>query len=198
MLSIISPSRDYFREYMGIIRKNTKDIFLKSLEVMAKKNLVEYMDGYEFYYKMNKRGCMGYIFTDGLNDTVHGLEEKYCNELNDAYNLSRKNKKWQVDNYLCVCIESQRIKEQFDDFMNNDLNDIPMWDILNERIDEEYKYSCHIDDEHSIQSYYRAIEIDMIEDTINQDCDKDGLATAVTNVIRRVSRRELLNKKWER
>ena len=79
-----------FREYMGIIRKNTKDIFLKSLEVMAKKNLVEYMDGYEFYYKMNKRGCMGYIFTDGLNDTVHGLEEKYCNELNDAYNLSRK------------------------------------------------------------------------------------------------------------
>ncbi len=78
---------------------------------------------------------------------------------------------------MCV-YRKPEIKEQFDDFMNNDLNDIPVWDILNVRIDEEYKYSCHVDDEHSIQSYYRAIEIDMIEDTINQDCDKDGLATS--------------------
>ena len=148
-----------FREYMGIIRKNTKDIFLKSLEVMAKKNLVEYMDGYEFYYKMNKRGCMGYIFTDELNDTVHGLEEKNCNELNDAYNLSRK----MAGRQLLMCVyRKPEIKEQFDDFMNNDLNVVPVWDILNVRIDEEYKYSCHVDDEHSIQSYYRAIEIEMI------------------------------------
>ena len=183
-----------FREYMGIIRKHTKDIFLKALEVMAKKNLVEYTDGYEFYYKMNKRGRMGYIFTNELNDTVHGLEEKNCNELNDAYNLSQK----MVGRRLLMCINRKpEIKEQFDDFMNNDLNDIPVWDILNLRIDKEYKYNCHVDDKHSIQSYYRAIEIDMIEDTINQDCDKDGLATAVTNVIRRVSRRELLNKKWK-
>ena len=183
-----------FREYMGIIRKHTKDIFLKALEVMAKKNLVEYIDGYEFYYKMNKRGRMGNIFTDELNDTVHCLEEKYCNELNDAYNLSNK----MVGRQLLMCINRKpEIKEEFDDFMNNDLNVVPVWDILNVRIDEEYKYSCHVDDEHSIQSYYRAIEIDMIEDSINQDCDKDGLATAVTNVIRRVSRRELLNKKWK-
>ena len=183
-----------FREYMGIIRKHTKDIFLKALEVMAKKNLVEYIDGYEFYYKMNKRGRMGNIFTNELNDTVHGLEEKYCNELNDAYNLSKK----MVGRRLLMCINRKpEIKDEFDDFMNNDLNVVPVWDILNVRIDEEYKYSCHVDDEHSIQSYYRAIEIDMIEDTINQDCDKDGLATAVTNVIRRVSRRELLNKKWK-
>ena len=161
---------------------------------MAKKNLVEYIDGYEFYYKMNKRGRMGNIFTDELNDTVHDLEEKYCNELNDAYNLSQK----MAGRRLLMCINRKpEIKEQFDDFMNNDLNVVPVWDILNVRIDEEYKYSCHVDDEHSIQSYYRAIEIDMIEDTINQDCDKDGLATAVTNVIRRVSRRELLNKKWK-
>ena len=183
-----------FREYMGIIRKHTKDIFLKSLEVMAKKNLVEYIDGYEFYYKMNKRGRMGNIFTNELNDTVHGLEEKYCNELNDAYNLSNK----MSGRRLLMCINRKpEIKEEFDDFMNNDLNVVPVWDILNERIDEEYTYSCHVDDEHSIQSYYRAIEIDMIEDSINQDCDKDGLATAVTNVIRRVSRRELLNTKWK-
>ena len=183
-----------FREYMGMIRKHTKDIFLKALEVMAKKILVEYIDGYEFYYKMNKRGRMGNIFTNELNDTVHGLEEKYCNELNDAYNLSQK----MAGRRLLMCINRKpEIKEQFDDFMNNDLNVVPVWDILNVRIDEEYKYSCHVDDEHSIQSYYRAIEIDMIEDTINQDCDKDGLATAVTNVIRRVSRRELLNTKWK-
>ena len=183
-----------FREYMGIIRKHTKDIFLKALEVMAKKNLVEYIDGYEFYYKMNKRGRMGNIFTDELNDTVHGLEEKYCNELNDAYNLSNKI----AGRRLLMCINRKpEIKDEFDDFMNNDLNVVPVWDILNVRIDEEYKYSCHVDDEHSIQSYYRAIEIDMIEDKINQDCDKDGLATAVTNVIRRVSRRELLNTKWK-
>ena len=183
-----------FREYMGIIRKHTKDIFLKALEVMAKKNLVEYIDGYEFYYKMNKRGRMGNIFTNELNDTVHGLEEKYCNELNDTYNLSKK----MSGRRLLMCINRKpEIKEEFDDFMNNDLNVVPIWDILNERIDEEYKYSCHVDDEHSIQSYYRAIEIDMIEDSINQDCDKDGLATAVTNVIRRVSRRELLNMKWK-
>ena len=183
-----------FREYMGIIRKHTKDIFLKALEVMAKKNLVEYTDGYEFYYKMNKRGRMGYIFTNELNDTVHCLEEKNCNELNDAYNLSHK----MVGRRLLMCINRKpEIKEQFDDFMNNDLNVVPVWDILNLCIDKEYKYNCHVDDKHSIQSYYRAIEIDMIEDTINQDCDKDGLATAVTNVIRRVSRRELLNMKWK-
>lgn len=183
-----------FREYIGIIRKHTKDIFLKALEVMAKKDLVEYQDGYEFYYKMNKRGCMGYIFTDELNDTVRDLEEKNCNELNDAYNLSKK----MSGRQLLMCVyRKPEIKEEFNDFMNNDLNVIHVWDILNKRIDEEYSYGCNIDDEHNIQSYYRAIEIDMIEDKINQDCDKDSLATAVTNVIRRVSRRELFNKKWK-
>ena len=184
-----------FREYMGMIRKHTKDIFLKALEVMAKKNLVEYIDGYEFYYKMNKRGRMGNIFTNELNDTVHGLEEKYCNELNDAYNLSKK----MVGRRLLMCINRKpEIKEQFDDFMNNDLNDIPVWDILNEYIDKEYSHgNCNIDENHKIQSYYRAIHITSIEETINQNCDKDGLATAVTNVIRRVSRRELLNTKWK-
>ena len=184
-----------FREYMGIIRKHTKDIFLKALEVMAKKNLVEYTDGYEFYYKMNKRGRMGNIFTDELNDTVHGLEEKNCNELNDAYNLSQK----MVGRRLLMCINRKpEIKEQFDDFMNNDLNVVPVWDILNEYIDKEYEYgNCNIDDNHKIQSYYRAIHITAIEETLNQGCDKDGLATAVTNVIRRVSRRELLNMKWK-
>ena len=184
-----------FREYMGMIRKHTKDIFLKALEVMAKKNLVEYIDGYEFYYKMNKRGRMGNIFTNELNDTVHGLEEKNCNELNDTYNLSKK----MSGRRLLMCINRKpEIKEEFDDFMNNDLNVVPVWDILNECIDKEYEYgNCNIDDNHKIQSYYRAIHITAIEETINQDCDKDGLATAVTNVIRRVSRRELLNTKWK-
>lgn len=41
------------------------------------------------------------------------------------------------------------------------------------------------------------MHITSIEETINQDCDRDGLATAVTNIIRRVSRRELFNKKWK-
>ena len=184
-----------FREYMGMIRKHTKDIFLKALEVMAKKDLVEYIDGYEFYYKMNKRGRMGNIFTNELNDTVHGLEEKNCNELNDAYNLS---KKMSGRRLLMLICRKPEIKEQFDDFMNNDLNDIPVLDILNKYIDKEYSHgNCNIDDNHKIQSYYRAIYITSIEETINQDCDKDGLATAVTNVIRRVSRRELLNTKWK-
>ena len=181
-----------FRTYMGIIRKNTKDIFLKALAVMAKKGLVEYIDGYEFYYKM-KHGCVGNVFTDELNDTVHNLEKKNCEELNDVYRFSEKMTGRQL---LMLIYRKPEVKKKFDEFMNVGLNVTALWDILNPHIDEEHLCACRINENHKIQSYYRAVHITGIEEKINPDCNKDDLATTVTNVIRRVSRRELFNKKW--
>mgnify|MGYP000721354645 CR=1 FL=1 len=88
------------------------------------------------------------------------------------------------------------IRDQFDKLVMQDLNNDTVYACLNKSIDIRYwPFICHMDEKHEILRYYRAVSINDL-DNYNKDQNAESLAMDVTNVIRRVSRKNLLNKKW--
>ena len=85
-----------FCDYLAIIKKVTKDIFLKALEVLARNFMAVYEDGYKFYYQIGKEGCIGEIFSTELNEMVLALEKKNCDILNEEHGLSKKMKGYRL------------------------------------------------------------------------------------------------------
>lgn len=187
-------NKKLFCDYLAIIKKVTKDIFLKALEVLARKYMAVYENGYKFYYQIGKEGCIGEIFSTELNELVLSLEKKNCDILNEEHGLSKKMKGRQL---LMLIFKNDIIRrDQFDKLMMQDLNNDTVYACLNKSIDIQYwPLICHMDEKHEILRYYRAVSINDL-DNDNKDQNADKLAEAVTNVIRRVSRRNLLNKKW--
>lgn len=182
-----------FCDYLAIIKKVTKDIFLKALDVLARKYMAVYEDGYKFYYQIGKEGCIGEIFSTELNEMVLTLEKKNCDILNEEHGLSKKMKGRQL---LMLIFKNDIIRDQFDKFVMQDLNNDTVYACLNKSIDIRYwPFICHMDEKHEILRYYRAVSINDL-DNYNKDQNADKFAMDVTNVIRRVSRKNLLNKKW--
>lgn len=187
-------NKKLFCDYLAIIKKVTKDIFLKALEVLERKYMaIIYEDGYKFYYQIGKEGCIGEIFSTELNELVLTLEKKNCNILNEEHGLSKKMKGRQL---LMLIFKNDIIRDQFDKLMMQDLNNDTVYACLNKSIDIQYwPLICHMDKKHEILRYYRAVSINDL-DNDNKDQNAESLAMDVTNVIRRVSRRNLFNKKW--
>lgn len=182
-----------FCDYLAIIKKVTKDIFLKALEVLARNFMAVYEDGYKFYYQIGKEGCIGEIFSTELNEMVLTLEKKNCDILNEEHGLSKKMKGRQL---LMLIFKNDIIRDQFDKLVMQDLNNDTVYACLNKSIDIRYwPFICHMDEKHEILRYYRAVSINDL-DNYNKDQSADKFAMDVTNVIRRVSRKNLLNKKW--
>lgn len=182
-----------FCDYLAIIKKVTKDIFLKALEVLARNFMAVYEDGYKFYYQIGKEGCIGKIFSTELNEMVLTLEKKNCDILNEEHGLSKKMKGRQL---LMLIFKNDIIRDQFDKLVMQDLNNDTVYACLNKSIDIRYwPFICHMDEKHEILRYYRAVSINDL-DNYNKDQSADKFAMDVTNVIRRVSRKNLLNKKW--
>lgn len=176
-----------FCDYLAIIKKVTKDIFLKALEVLARNFMAVYEDGYKFYYQIGKEGCIGEIFSTELNEMVLALEKKNCDILNEEHGLSKKMKGRQL---LMLIFKNDIIRDQFDKLVMQDLNNDTVYAYL-----RYWPFICHMDEKHEILRYYRAVSINDL-DNYNKDQSADKFAMDVTNVIRRVSRKNLLNKKW--
>ena len=152
-----------------------------------------YEDGYKFYYQIGKEGCIGEIFSTELNEMVLTLEKKNCDILNEEHGLSKKMKGRQL---LMLIFKNDIIRDQFDKLVMQDLNNDTVYACLNKSIDIRYwPFICHMDEKHEILRYYRAVSINDL-DNYNKDQSADEFAMDVTNVIRRVSRKNLLNKKW--
>ena len=107
-----------FCDYLAIIKKVTKDIFLKALDVLARKYMAVYEDGYKFYYQIGKEGCIGEIFSTELNEMVLALEKKNCDILNEEHGLSKKMKGRQL---LMLIFKNDIIRDQFDKLVMQDL-----------------------------------------------------------------------------
>ena len=186
-----------FVDYLSILKRNAKSIFLKSLEVLEKKEMIEYLDGYNFYYYMRKNSRttkLGNVFTVYLNETVKAHETYVCNVLNRKYSLSKKMKGRQL---LLQIYGNKDYKEEFDELIIAALtDDNNVIDTLNKAIDDNYGICGEaINDEHEITSYYRSIVITAFENDV-PECNIEKLAEKVSSVIIEKSRKELLNKHY--
>ena len=158
-------------KYVSVAKSELKKMFLAALKHMGKKNLIAYKIGYKFFYEISDKS-MGYVSTDQLNDTIINNENSICNSLNQKYKFSDKLHDRQ--NLLLIYGNQSYHREFEDEKIKRLMKDDISIKKLNKEIEVSYgKYSCKIDDQHPIISYFQSVMIMMskIDDDDFNDTD---------------------------
>ena len=173
-----------FCEYVSAVKSELKNMFLKSLAYLEKKDKITYYDEYKFIYRLGKR-TIGYVITDCINDTIKEIETIVCNDLNEDYVLSKKMKGRQL---LKVIYSQKRLTEDFKELcllaLNDDNNVLKE---LNEELSHQhatyhpvYNSICN---ERPIIDYRRGISITDME---LEEGGKEHVATLTLDITNRV------------
>lgn len=181
-----------FCEYVSAAKSELKNMFLKSLAYLEKKNKITYHDEYKFIYRLGKR-TLGNVITDSINDTIKEIETVVCNDLNEEHDLSKKMKGRQL---LKVIYAQKRFTEDFKELCLLALNDD---DNVLKELNEELSYqhaTYHsvynsICNERPIVDYRRGISISDMELEEGGKGYIDTLALDITNRIRTKVRKSL-------
>lgn len=179
-----------FCEYVSAAKSELKNMFLKALAFLDKKNKITYQDQYKFTYQLGKR-TRGNVITDVLNERIEENETVVCNDMNEDYKLSKKMKGRQL---LKIIYSRERLTKEFKELSLGMLQD------------DEYainKLNCELSYQHPtfhpdyssickerpLISYYRGIAITDME---LEESDPDCLALDITNRIRTKVRKSLM------
>ena len=178
-----------FCEYVSLAKSELKNMFLKSLGYLEKKNKVRYYDDMKFIYQLGKR-TLGYVTTGCLNERVKEIETIVCNDMNEEHNMSSKMKGRQL---LKIIYNNKKYTEYFKELCLFALNDD---DEVLEKLNIELSAQCptfHPDygtvcSERPLIDYRRGI---WIADMECVSSDIDSLALDISNRIRTKVRRSL-------
>lgn len=179
-------STKLFKDYSSHLKKVLKDIVLKSIEVLGKKDFAEYEDGYIFYYQISQpeetKNIIGRIFSAQVNAEIKENETLRCNNLNDKYFLSNKMTGRQL---LMMIYRNKELMAEFDkekiDSLMKDENVIKK---LNTEIEEIYINVYYtIDDGNPLLSYYRAVSINAIEEITLNESEIQSLARKICHIV---------------
>jgi len=179
-----------FCEYVSSAKAELKNMFLKSLNYLKKKDKITYNDEYKFIYQLGER-TKGYVITDCLNELIKEIETTVCNDMNNEHNISSKMKGRQL---LKIIYSKEKLTNDFKELCLNELNSDD--DIL-EKLNNELSYqhpAFHQDygsicSERPLISYYRGISITDME--LEEGNNVQPLAIEITNRIRTKVRRTL-------
>ena len=178
-----------FCEYVSSAKSEMKNMFLKSLAYLDKKDKITYHDEYKFIYRLGKR-TLGNVITDCINDVIKEIETTICNDLNEEHDLSKKMRGRQL---LKIIYSKKELTEGFKEFCLLALNDNDgVLDKLNCEL--SYQHTTYHPDYSSICSerpildYRRGISITDME---LENGDINALALEITNRIRTKVRKSL-------
>ena len=179
-----------FCEYVSAAKSELKNMFLKALAYLDKRNKITYQDQYKFTYQLGKR-TRGSIITDSLNEQIEENETTVCNDMNEDYKLSKKMKGRQL---LKIIYSKEKLTKEFKELSLGMLQDDDYAiNVLNCEL--SYQHStfhpdyCSICKERPLISYYRGIAITEME---LEESDPDCLALDITNRIRTKVRKSLM------
>ena len=160
-----------FREYVGTVKYVTKTLITTAFRCLKKKKLLEYQEGYKFYYEGDKYNKT--VSTDVLNEYIDSMEREICQKINDEYFLDKNIKGKQ----LVYILQHSKNKELLQLYMDmrmkcmNDSDDVLC--ALNDIIWEEDAGSPDFIDgeDKRLLSYYRAYIITAFDDTSRMEYD---------------------------
>lgn len=180
-------STKLFKDYSSHLKKVLKDIVLKSIEILGKKDFAEYEDGYIFYYQISQpeetKNIIGRIFSAQVNAEIKENETLRCNDLNDKYFLSNKMTGRQL---LMMIYRSKELIAEFDkEKINALMKDENVIKKLNTEIEEIYSTHVYytIDDGNPLLSYYRAVSINAIEEITLDESEIQSLARKICHIV---------------
>lgn len=179
-----------FCEYVSAAKSELKNMFLKALAYLDKKNKITYQDQYKFTYQLGKR-TRGSVITDSLNERIEENETIVCNDMNEDYKLSKKMKGRQL---LKIIYSKEKLTKEFKELSLGMLQDD---EYAIDKLNCELSYQhptfhpdyCSICKERPMISYYRGIAIADME---LEESDPDCLALDITNRIRTKVRKSLM------
>lgn len=179
-----------YKEYVSTAKSELKNIFLKSLNYLQKKNQISYQDSYMFLYQLGKRS-KGFVISDCINDLIIQNETAVCNDMNEEYHINAKMKGRQL---LRILYSNEKYTNEFKKSSVAILmSDKEAIGLLNKELSVQQE--TYIPDYGSICtkrpliSYYRGISISDIREIT--DKDTTNLALEITNSIRQRSRKAL-------
>ena len=179
-----------YKEYVSTAKSELKNIFLKSLNYLQKKNQISYQDSYMFLYQLGKRS-KGFVISDCINDLIIQNETAVCNDMNEEYHINAKMKGRQL---LRILYSNEKYTNEFKKSSVAILmSDKEAIGLLNKELSVQQE--TYIPDYGSICtkrpliSYYRGISISDIREITYKDTKV--LALEITNSIRQRSRKTL-------
>ena len=185
----ISDGKLFF-EYVSSAKSELKNMFLKSLVYLKKKDKITYHDEYKFIYQLGER-TKGHVITDRFNDLIKDIETAVCDDLNEEYKMSKKMKGRQL---LKIIYSKEKFTNEFKEFCLLALNEND--EILSElNIELSYQHPTFHPDyssicsERRLMSYYRGISI--IDMELEESNNIELFAMEVTNRIRTKVRHSL-------
>ena len=179
-----------FCEYVSAAKSELKNMFLKALAYLDKKNKITYQDQYKFTYQLGKR-TRGSVITDSLNEQIEENETIVCNDMNEDYKLSKMMKGRQL---LKIIYSKEKLTKEFKELSLGMLQDDDYAiNVLNCELSYQHPTFhsdyCSICKERPLISYYRGIAIADME---LEESDPDCLALDITNRIRTKVRKSLM------
>ncbi len=179
-----------YKEYVSTAKSELKNIFLKSLNYLQKKNQISYQDSYMFFYQLGKRS-KGFVISDCVNDLIIQNETAICNDMNEEYHINAKMKGRQL---LRILYSNEKYTNEFKkSSVAMLMSDKEAIKLLNKELSvqqETYIPDCgSICAKRPLISYYRGISISDIREIT--DKDTTVLALEITNSIRQRSRKTL-------
>ena len=161
-----------FCEYVSAAKSELKNMFLKALAYLDKKNKITYQDQYKFTYQLGK-STRGNVITDILNERIEENETIVCNDMNEDYKLSKKMKGRQL---LKTIYSKEKLTKEFKELSLGMLQD-DEYAINKLNCELSYQHPtfhpdyCSICKERPLISYYRGIAIAEMElEESDQDC----------------------------
>ena len=188
----ISNTRLY-KDYISSTKSLLKDMLLKSLKHMEKKDLIGYDICYQFGYKLGVRTQItGKFITECLNDVIQENETMICDAMNEEHNLSEKMKGRQL---LFMIYNDEVLTDQFTQMklqylMDNKETVEKMNEYLVEYM-ENYEDKYHgevvrIDDSHPLLYYNQGIRVNEILDDLDRYNPDELITQIVENLCGRV------------
>lgn len=188
-------NRRLLEDYVSTARRILKNIFLKALEHMEKKDLCEYYNGRIFIYEMTNNRY-GYYGTHTLNDLIIANETAICNDLNEEHHLSENRKGRQL---LLQIYNRKDLTEAFNEFKILELmGDDEAIKQLNEEMECEYGCSyTAIDTDHPLVNYYNGVAISDMEFVDIDNVQQKDLVQQICTIVRDKTEKALYAKYWK-
>ena len=183
-----------YKEYISTTKSLLKDMLLKSLKYLDKKDLIRYDVCYQFGYKLGKRTSItGRFVTECLNDVIQENESLVCDAMNEEHNLSNKMKGRQL---LFMIYNKEHLTNQFTDMkLESLMKDKATVDKMNDclidyMVEYEGKHPDEITridkDEHPLLYYNQGIRINNIIDDLDRHNPDDLRKQIAENLCNRV------------
>lgn len=191
--NILDPK--LFRDYVGTVKFVTKNLITTAFRGLQKRGLLEYQDGYKFYYegaKYNRTVCV-----DGeiINDYIDQIEKEICQEIQNEF-YADKNIKGKQLVYILRHSKNKDLLKLYNTMRIDALNEnddvcCAVNDAIMERDDTTYQSNDFVDgtDGCRLLNYYKAYRITAFDDSLPKVDNKQE----VIEIIKNLALRSMLN-----